>query len=588
MAEGSVERRLVAIVAIDVAGYSRLMGADEDGTLAALKGHREATTPIGESHGGRMVGTAGDGELWEFPSVTEAVRCAVRVQALMTERNADLPAQEKMLYRIGINLGDVMIDGDDIYGDGVNIAARLEALADPGGVCISQTVLDHVRDRVDVPFDDAGEVDVKNIARPIRVWRWSPAGLEVVAVPATAEPPEAADKPSIAVLPFDNMSDDPEQEYFSDGIAEDIITDLSKFSWLTVVARNSSFAFKGQAVDLRTVAKELGVRYVLEGSVRRAGSRVRINAQLIDADDGGHIWAERYDRELDDIFDLQDEMTQAINAAVGPELESFEIRRALGKRPENLDAWDYVLQARAVFGLLTRKTMVEVRRLAGLALEIQSDYSEALACVAMSHALDAMSGWTDSPAESAERAIEAARLALQGNPNGTWALSSRGYGEAVLGLHDQAVNTLRQVIRVNPNESLGHQGLATVLVFRGDYPEAVREAELAFRLSPRGIDASYVCYVLALAHFADGNAAEALKWCDKLRQEFPDFSIDHLYAAACVEVGEIDKGKKAIAHLLEVAPRVTIRLLLDIIPAKEGDFPKRYERALRVAGLPEE
>ena len=309
MSEPGAERRLAAIVAIDVAGYSRLMGADEKGTLAALKGHRAATDPISQKHGGRIVGTAGDGVLLEFPSVVAAVECTVEIQAVMAERNADIADDQKMLYRIGINLGDVLVDGEDIYGDGVNVAARLEGLAEPGGICVSAMVHDNVRDKLDIAFDDMGDVEVKNIARPVHVWRWVAEG-HAAALPASAGAPlplPLPDKPSIAVLPFDNMSGDPEQEYFADGIVEDIITSLSKIASLFVIARNTTFTYKGKAVDIRAVARELGVRYVLEGSVRKGGNRLRITAQLIDADDGSHIWAERYDREIEDIFDIQAE-----------------------------------------------------------------------------------------------------------------------------------------------------------------------------------------------------------------------------------------------------------------------------------------
>jgi TolB-like protein len=573
-------RRLAAILAADVVDYSRLMGEDQLRTLAALRQLRAALfEPVVNDHRGNIVKRMGDGWIVEFASVSDAVDCALYVQN-------GLIGHEIIRLRVGIHIGDVVFEEDDVFGDGVNVAARLEELAEPGEVLISDTAHHSLDQKTSAAFHGGDARKLKNIARPVAVWRWSIDGpTDNIALRSDETP--IFRKPSIAVLPFDNMSDDPDQEYFSDGIAEDIITDLSRFSWLTVIARNSSFSFKGQAMDLRAVAMELGVRYVLEGSVRKAGTKVRITAQLIDANDGSHIWAERYSRELEDIFDLQDEMTQAITTAIGPELENFEIRRALGKRPDNLDAWDYVMRARSVIQSLTRQCMLEGRRLVELALEIQPGYPEALAAVAMISVLEAMSGWSKNAAASAEKAIEAAQQALKGNPNDTVALSARGYGEGILGQQDRAVETLRQCVRLNPNENLPHQALATVLTWRGDYPEAVREAEQAIKLAPRGINTSYTYFVLATAHFANGNAAEAVNWCEKVMQEFPSFPISHIYAAACVEMGDLDKAQKAIADLLAVAPQVTIKLFQNMVPAKGGSFLARYAAALRIAGLPE-
>ncbi len=395
-------------------------------------------------------------------------------------------------------------------------------------------------------------------------------------------------KPSIAVLPFTNMSGDPEQEYFSDGIAEDIITDLSKFSWLTVVARNSSFSFKGQAIDVRTAAKELGASYVLEGSVRKSGTRVRITAQLIDARDGTHIWAERYNRELDDIFDLQDEMTQSICAAIAPELEQMEIRRALGERPENLDAWDYVLRAKSVAELLNRDSLAEAKRLAERALELQPGYSDALSFLAMFHALDASMGWTGSLEEDAEKAIQLAGEALRGKPGNINALCARGIAESMLGRHNQAVETLRLAVQNNPNYSFGHRVLARVLCYRGDYEDAVREAELALSLSPKDVYLHYSYYSLGFAHFADGNNHEAAKWAGKVIQDYPRFSPAFLtFAVASAELGDIDQAKSTVARFLLLEPDTTIPSILKTLPAKDPELVERYTQALRTAGMPE-
>jgi adenylate cyclase len=334
-------RRLAAILAADVAGYSRLMGADEEGTHERLKGHfGELVNPNITEHRGRIVKNTGDGFLAEFPSVVDAVRCAVEVQRRMARRNADTPPDKRIEFRIGINLGDVIVEGDDIFGDGVNVAARLEALAEPGGVSVSRMVRDNVRDKLDYTFEDLGEQQVKNIARPVRVYRvWDRAASIEQVLHISPAPLSLPDKPSIAVLPFANMSSDTEQEFFADGIAEDVITALSRYPSLFVIARNSSFTYKGQAVDVKEIGRDLGVRYVLEGSLRKAANRIRVTAQLVEAEIGRHVWAERYDRDLTDIFAVQDEITEAVTIAIAPAIADAELQRALRKPPGSLDAW---------------------------------------------------------------------------------------------------------------------------------------------------------------------------------------------------------------------------------------------------------
>src|SRR5437763_10620023 len=335
MATPQTKRKLAAILAADIAGYSRLMGADEEGTLARLKALRsELIDPKSRQHHGRIVKTTGDGILIEFLSVVDAVRCAIEVQQGMLERNVDLPQEQRMEFRVGVNLGDVMIEGRDLYGDGVNIAARLEALAQPGGICISRTVLSHARDKVPFDVEDAGEQTLKNIARPVHVYRIIITPGQRPATPKSEVPALALpDKPSVAVLPFTNMSGDPEQEFVSDGIAEDVITALSRYPSLFVIARNSSFTYKGRSVDVKQVGRELGVRYVLEGSVRKAGNRIRVTAQLIEGETGNHVWAERYDRDLADIFAVQDEITEAVTIAIAPAIADAESQRAVRKPP---------------------------------------------------------------------------------------------------------------------------------------------------------------------------------------------------------------------------------------------------------------
>jgi adenylate cyclase len=379
MPEDRIDRRLAAIFAGDIAGYSRLMNIDEEGALRQLKGHRkELVDPKITEHRGRIVKTTGDGMLVEFASVVDAVRCAVDIQRGMGERNANVPAEKRIQFRIGLNVGDIIIDGDDIYGDGVNVAARLEALADPGGIMVSRVVHDQVQDKLGFEFDDMGEQSVKNIARPVGVHRIQLTGQVTPAKVAinTAER-TTSDRPSIAVLPFVNMSGDPEQEYFADGISEDIITGLSKLRWFFVIARNSSFAYKGKAVDVKRAARELGVRYVLEGSVRKGGSRVRITAQLIDAATGNHIWADRYDGELTDVFALQDEITCKVVAAIEPKLLEAEGIRSQNRSAEDLGAWDLVIQANSLFWRLNRSEGDAAIAILRRAVERYPDYGPA-------------------------------------------------------------------------------------------------------------------------------------------------------------------------------------------------------------------
>jgi TolB-like protein len=353
--KSGVERRLTAILAADVAGYSRLMSADEAGTALALREHRAAIDPVVAGHGGRIVKTTGDGVLLEFPSIVGAVECAVAVQMLMAERNEDVPDDRRMLFRMGINLGDVLIQDDDMLGDGVNIAARLESIAEPGGIYISDDAYRQVRGKLNVTFEDLGDQQLKNIERPLRTYR---VPLKGVPRPKPALP--LPDKPSIAVLPFQNMSGDPEQDYFADGIVEDIITALSRFGNLFVIARNSSFTYKGRAVDVKQVGRELGVRYLVEGSVRKVANRVRITAQLIDASIGAHLWADRFDAAFEEIFALQDQITENVVGAIAPKLEQAEIERAKHKPTQNLDAYDYYLR-----GLATYSTRILRRHMLG-------------------------------------------------------------------------------------------------------------------------------------------------------------------------------------------------------------------------------
>src|SRR6476660_600451 len=425
MIEQRINRRLAAILAADVVGYSRLMGADEEGTLAALKRHREAVfDPAVAAHHGRIVKLIGDGVIAEFGSVVDAVNCALSVQRSSAGTPDQSASQPAIVLRIGINLGDVIIEGDDIYGDGVNIAARLEPLAEPGGICVSSIVNESVGNRIDVRFQDGGEISVKNIDRPIRVWKWHPSAATPIAARSNAaRPGPNSDTASIAVLPFTNMSGDPEQEYFSDGISEDIITDLSKIAGRTVIARNSSFTYKGRSVDVRTIGRDLGVRSVLEGSIRRAGNRLRITAQLIDAATGAHLWADRYDRDLTDIFEVQDDVTQRIVDALKVTLSPAQKARLADSGTPNIDAYDCYLRGRELLRGTTknRETFEQSTRFFTRALELDATYSQAYAGLSMAYTLDYQNRWSDNPDFSLPLAKHNAEQAIEKDSNETFA-----------------------------------------------------------------------------------------------------------------------------------------------------------------------
>src|SRR5438445_573071 len=442
----SQTRRLAAILAADVAGYSRLMGADEEGTLERLKALRgEFVDPKIAEHRGRIVKTTGDGLLVEFASVVDAVRCAVAVQQAMPERDTGVAADNRIELRIGINLGDVIVESDDLYGDGVNIAARIEALADAGGVFVSNTVHDHVRDRLPFLFEDLGEQQVKNIARPVRVYRVRDTGT-ATSPSAPAHPVlPLPDKPSIAVLPFANMSGDPEQEYFADGMVEEIITALSRIRWLFVIARNSTFTYKGQAVDVKQVGRELGVRYVLEGSVRKAGNRVRITGQLIDALTGAHLWADRFDGSLEDVFDLQDKVASSVAGVIEPALQAAETARSAGRPITDLTAYDLYLRALAVSFPVTKERVIAALGLLEQATAIDPRYGPALSWAAICHLNLERANWAEAPETNRRKGIDLARQALDVGENDFGVLASAAqvlayFGEdigAMIGLIDR-------------------------------------------------------------------------------------------------------------------------------------------------------
>src|SRR5438309_2073302 len=501
----SQTRRLAAILAADVAGYSRLMGADEEGTLERLKAlRRELLDPKIAEHRGRIVKTTGDGMLVEFASVVDAVRCAVEVQQAMPERNTGVRADSGIELRIGINLGDVIVGGDDLYGDGVNIAARIEALADAGGVFVSNTVHDQVRDRLPFVFEDLGEQQVKNIARPVRVYRVRDAGAAAKSPSAPVQPAlPLPDKPSIAVLPFANMSGDPEQEYFADGMVEEIITALSRIRWLFVIARNSTFTYKGRAVDVKQVGRELGVRYVLEGSVRKGGNRVRITAQLIDSTNGAHLWADRFDGLLEEVFELQDRVAISVAGVIEPTLRQSEIERARRKRPESLDAYDFYLRALPDAFAAMPEDANKALALLGKAIELEPDFAAAHAIIAFCHEQRYLRGGMQE--ETRLAALRHARQAIAAGGDDAVALATAGFVIAVCGRgYETALTAFERSFGPSSSSALALGFSSIVRAWNGDDAIAVEHAERAIRLSPFD-PLRYLPYVgLAYAHFAAG------------------------------------------------------------------------------------
>ena len=581
MAPERVERKLAAILAADVAGYSRLMGADEEGTLARLRAHRrELIDPKISEHRGRVVKTAGDGILIKFASVVDALRCGVEVQLGMAERNAEVPDQQRIEFRVGINLGDVLVEDDDLLGDGVNIAARLEGLAEPGGICISESSYQQVRDKLDIRFEDMGEQHLKNIARPVRVYRVPLGGT-----PAKERPPLALpDKPSIAVLPFQNMSGDPEQEYFADGITEDITTALSRLRWFFVIARNSSFAYKGKVVDVRLIARELGVRYVLEGSVRKSGDRLRITAQLIDAMTGNHIWAQRYDREVADVFALQDEITSNVVATIEPQLYAAEDFRAKHKRPESLNAWDCVARALSLIMKMTKHDNAAAQELLKKAIAIDPSYAQAYSLLAFSLSLDNSWGWQPSESVLAP-AWDVAQKAVRLDVDDPWAHLALGH------LHRQrrelrdAVAEFQNALALNPNFAFAHTHLGLALCFLGRSEEALVELDTAERLSPRDFQAGLNDIARAVACFIDGRYRDGIAFARKAIRRNPDtVGAHHLVVVNSALAGEVAEARAALQTLRRFEPDLSLETLDMAVYARDEDR-RRYFEAFRLAGL---
>ncbi len=621
-----MERRLAAILAADVVGYSRLMEADEETTVRALNACRRVIDGLVADHRGRVFGSAGDSVVAEFPSPVEAVRCAVDIQRELEARNVDLLEDRHMRFRIGVNLGDVIVEGDNLLGDGVNIAVRLETLADPGGICLSHSVFEQIKKQHDLGYEYLGEREVKNIAEPIRVYRvlsepeaagqiigetrratraWKPATLAaavvvliaVAAAVAWLRPWQPAlepasvermafplpDKPSIAVLPFANLSGDKEQEYFADGMTDDLITDLSKISGLFVSARNSAFVYKGKAVKIAEVGRELGVRYVLEGSIRKANHRVRITAQLVDTFTDGHLWAERYDRDLKDIFALQDEVTQKIVGALAVTLTQDEQERLVRRYTDNMEAYDYYFRGWEYFSDPTREANVLARQMQQRAIDLDPKFAAAYALLAFTYSQEWSMGWSRDP-RSLELAFELAKRAIALD-------ESLPLGYAIMGEvylwrkeHEKAIAEQEKAIALSPNDADQIAGLGGILTWAGRPDETIELVKKAMRLNPM-YPIEYL-WNLGHANFLLGRHEEAIEALKRIRDRNPDYFPAHAYLAASYsELGWEEEARTEVAEFKRLSPQTSIEAWRQRLPYKDQAVLERVLSSLQKAGL---
>lgn len=589
MREGYPNRRLAAILAADVVGYSRMMGADEAGTLAALKRHRETLfNPAVSARNGRVVKLVGDGTLVEFSSVVDAIECALAIQRAASAEA--LSGTSAITLRIGVNLGDVIIDGDDIYGDGVNIAARLEPLAEPGGICVSSIVHESVGNRVDIVFRDAGEVSVKNVERPIRIWKWHPAPVATrpesrAATTGAALP--LPDKPSVAVLPFANMSGDPAQEFVADGLTEDIITGLSRVRSLFVIARSSAFAYKGQTAAPAQVARDLGVRYVLEGSLRRSGSRVRISAQLIDATSGRHVWAEKFDRELIEIFDLQDEITRNVVASTQTQIMLAE--GSLGHRVTNQDlgVWGLVNRAMARIYELVPEALADAKRLSEQALSIDPKSGAAWRCLSLALYHEAHMLLAADHDATMFRAFEYAARAVDLDSSDEQAHWSLGLAHVALRHHERAIAEFERALEINPNYSTVMGSLGTALCYAGRAAEGIDKNELAIRSDPLNPSNFFRYSGLALGHYLIGDYAGAAEWARRSIQRNRTWYLGYVWLmASLAQLGLTDEAHAVRQEYLALYPHASISEVKRL-PFKNASDGERLFAGLRMAGLAE-
>lgn len=589
MAKSSVNRRLAAIVAIDVVGYSRLMGENEEGTLERLKSlHKELVQPRISEFNGRIVKLMGDGLLAEFSSVVEAVQCTVEIQQSMTTRDTGLSEDSRIKLRIGVNLGDIIVEGSDIYGDGVNIAARLESLAHPGGICVSGNVYEQTRKRSGLEFEDLGEHPVKNIEEPVHIYTIKTGENYIPEISLT----KMSEKPSVAVLPFENRSADPEQEYFADGITEDVITALSYWRSFPVIAQNSTQAYKGKAGDVMAIGKELGAQYLVQGSVRRSGDAVRISVHLIDASNGHEVWAERYDRKMQDVFALQDEITERIVAGVEPRLHRAEEIRAVLKRPKDLTAWDHILRATRAkamggHGYGTQEGNEEARKHLQQARELEPTSPEVLAHLAQCEWHDAIAGWAEDREAALSRTVEYAKAAVA-QDDGNW-LAHCTLGIALLfGLNEteMAVKELKMSVTLNPSASSAQHGLGCGLGFAGRPAEAIPHLKMVFKLDPQYRNSAAALGDLGLSNFLLGNFDESIRYLTEAATTQPDYIRARQRLVAALEAaGRSDEARVELETLKNIQPTLSLDYINTTYPFERDTDRKRFVDALRNAGL---
>ena len=629
MAIGDVKRKLSAIFSADVEGYSRLMEEDELATVKTLTSHKETMGKVIRQHRGRVVDSTGDNLLAEFASVVDAVQCAVEVQQVLSAKNDALPENRRMRFRIGINSGDVIEEGELIYGDGVNVAARMESLAKGGGISISGTAFDQLGKKLPLGYEYLGEQSVKNIRKPVRVyrvlteeeavgkvigekrakpkqWRWAAVGAVAALIivagalaiwnfylrppfePASEERMAFAlpDKPSIAVLPFVNMSEDPKQEYFSDGLTEEIITALSKVPKVFVIARNSTFSYKGKSVKVNQVAEELGVRYVLEGSVRRAGDRVRITAQLIDAIKGHHLWAERYDRELKDIFTVQDEITKKIITALQVELTEGELARLSAKGTDNLQAYLKLLQGREHFYTITKEGNAQARSLFEEAIELDPEYANAYLYVGVTHWMDIMLGSSKSRKESLKQAFKFIRKSIALDESNPWGHTQLGWLYFMTKQYDKGIAECERAITLAPNSANAHIWMSLVLLYAGRHEESVQYAEQALRLDP--LPEHWYLRQMGSAYSWVGRYEEAIAFLKKALQGAPNDILTHRWLTVTYSsAGRLEEARAQADEILRINPNYSLELAKKTVPFKNQTDRERYLEALRKAGIPE-
>ena len=606
MSDVDFARTLAAVLAADVAGYSRLMQRNEDATMAAWWSYRrEVVDPAIAANRGRIVKLTGDGFLAEFPSVSDAVTAAVAIQSEIAERVREVPADERVEFRIGINLGDILKDDDDIYGDGVNIAARIEALAEPGGIWVSSSVHDQMRNRPGFAFDDMGEHNVKNIEQPIRVFRvqfdGAPPALAVTTESAeaavvgaagaahitpapprqVAATPGATARPSIAVLPFDNIGGDPEQDYFADGMTEDLITELSRFQELLVIARNTVFTYRGKAAKIQDVGRELNVRYVLEGSVRKAGERVRISAQLVDAISGHHVWADRFDRQLEDVFAVQDEVVQRIIATMSGKLVESERNRAREAAPENMRAYDLVLKGRELWFKFTPETNAQARAFYDQAIELEPRYGRAYASLAWTHLIDASERWSEDPGASLDAALAAAQQGVRLSPDSHTNYNALGQVYFNKGMHDQALEAHQRTISLNPNDPDGYILYSRVLAYSGRNDEALAQFEKGSTMTENR--PAWYSWMEGTVHFLGRRYAKAIE--AMRRSASPGAGTYRWLAAAYALSGQDEEAKAAADEYRRRVPDFDFEHQLKTEPFLRPEDRDHYIEGMTKAGL---